>query len=236
MRPLIGITADSDGPFFRLRRDYPSAVTAAGGIPLVLVPVYDAISHIAEVIDGLLISGGDDLLPEYCNEVIEGRAEMKFVEKERTDFETALLREIIKREKPVLGICYGLQLINVAFGGTIYQDIGCERREALDHKKIRHVITASGPFIEFLGLLPQKFETNSNHHQAVKKLGSGLEVFAEAEDGIIEGIYCPHYPFLAGVQWHPERECDTLSLKILTSFIKRAKTNREQSASVPVIL
>ena len=236
MRPLIGITADSDGPFFRLRRDYPSAVSSAGGIPLVLVPVTDAISHIADVIDGLLISGGDDLLPEYCNEVIECRAEMKFVEKERTDFEITLLREVRKREKPVLGVCYGLQLINVAFGGTIYRDISCERREALDHKNSRHVITAAGSFIESIGLLPQKFEINSNHHQVVKTLGSGLEVFAEAEDGIIEGIYCPHHPFLAGVQWHPEKGCDTLSLKILALFIERAKADRERSASFPVTL
>ncbi len=227
MRPLIGITADTDKSSFGLKRNYVSAVTVAGGTPIILVPVSDDISRIADILDGLLIPGGDDLLPEYCNEEITVRTAGAFVEKDRTDLELALLHEMNSRKKPVLGICYGMQLINVMFGGTLYQDISLEKQGALDHKGGPHSITVAGRLAESLVPLPRTFMVNSNHHQAVRKLGSGLKTFAAANDGIIEGIYHPGYPFLAGVQWHPERDCDRLSSHIFALFMDRTKTSVE---------
>ncbi len=230
MKPLIGITDDRHDRLFRLKRDYVSAVARAGGSPLVLVPVFDDIPHIAELVDGLMIPGGGDIPSEYYNETaMVPAACLDFTEKDRTDFELSLLREVNKKQKPVLGICYGMQLINVMFGGSLYQDIMHQTGGGRGHKDEQHVIRITAPFPP--GLQQLSLTINSNHHQAVKTLGSGLEVFAEAEDGIIEGIYSPHHPFLAGVQWHPEKGCDILSLRILALFIERAITNREQIAS-----
>ncbi|MBI5213505.1 MAG: gamma-glutamyl-gamma-aminobutyrate hydrolase family protein [Nitrospirae bacterium] len=236
MKPIIGITSDIDGDLFKLRQDYVFAVEKSGGLPLIIPPhppllkggrggLMDNIPQIADMIDGLLIPGGNDLLPEYYGEEISAPLEtLKFVKKERSDFELALLKEVIKRNKPILGICYGMQLINVALGGTLYQDIGAQIKGALDHKTGRHAVQIS----RSLSFIPQSsaHTVNSTHHQAVKALADGLEAFALSDDGIVEGIYKKDYNFLIGVQWHPERIfCDKLSLGIFEAFIRGAEGN-----------
>ncbi|VAX29824.1 Glutamine amidotransferase, class I [hydrothermal vent metagenome] len=233
MKPVIGISADMDNDIFKLRQDYVSAVTSSGGLPLIIAPVSDDVSRIAGIIDGLLLSGGDDLLPEYLREEISVPLErFKFVKKERTEFELALLMEILKRQKPVLAICYGMQLVNVALGGTIYQDIELQVNNAIDHRSGLHTVGIINSFDPALNLGSSEFTVNSFHHQAVRDLGDGMKPFAEAGDGIIEGIYKEDYPFLVGVQWHPERVLKhetsgrdrdgDLSRMILEAFIKRA--------------
>ncbi|HXX82264.1 MAG TPA: gamma-glutamyl-gamma-aminobutyrate hydrolase family protein, partial [Thermodesulfovibrionales bacterium] len=142
------------------------------------------------------------------------------VPKERTDFEISLLRAIMELGKPVFGICYGMQLINVAFGGSLYQDIACQYTTTIDHGKESHRIMGKGE------ALHGEFTVNSSHHQAVKGLGDGLSVSAFSEDGIVEAIMLPNYPFLTGVQWHPERSEDELSVILFSAFVESAHARK----------
>ncbi|NOZ26103.1 MAG: gamma-glutamyl-gamma-aminobutyrate hydrolase family protein [Nitrospirae bacterium] len=231
-KPVIGITADMDDETFRLRQEYVSAVVSAGGLPLIAVPAGEDAGRIAGMIDGLLVSGGDDLLPEYLSEGISVPLDrFRFVKRERTEFELRLLEEILNLQKPVLAVCYGMQLLNVALGGTIFQDIELQLDGALDHRGGRHAVRITGSFGPVLRLMEPEFMVNSFHHQAVRDLGQGLKPFAVSEDGIIEGIYGDGHPFLAGVQWHPERTLNpesggvesTLSRAIFEGFIEKAR-------------
>ncbi len=214
MKPIIGITADMDENIYRLKQDYVSAVEKSDGLPLILAPTED-VSRIADLIDGLLLPGGDDLLPEYYGESVP-LGKLKFVKKERSDFEIAILKEIVKRQKPVLAICYGMQLVNAAFGGSLYQDIEKQVKGAINHKEGQHKIKIDESFC-FIFNIPQSAISsqqlvNSSHHQAVKVLADGFETFAVSEDGIIEGFYKKDYPFFICVQWHPERSFERQSL------------------------
>jgi putative glutamine amidotransferase len=149
---------------------------------------------------------------------------VKPVPRERSGFEISLLKEVVSREKPILGICYGMQLINVVFGGTLYQDIGSELSVENNHGKGYHIIVIA----ENRFLTKGKFSVNSTHHQVVKKLGTGLIDFAHSQDNLVEAFYKRNYPFLVGVQWHPERMMDdNLSLDLFYSFVKASReTNR----------
>ena len=232
MKPIIGITSDIDKNRYHLRQDYISSVSCNGAIPLIIPPLKGDIGQIADFIDGLLIPGGDDLSPEYYNEDISVPSRfIKMVRKERSDFEIALLKEVIKRRKPVLGTCYGMQLINVALGGSLYQDLNYQFKGDINHKNNQHAIKIIDDSILKSGY--STFVVNSFHHQAVKGLAKGLKVFAISEKGLVEGFYKSGYPFLVGVQWHPERpikntkkkeieKYDKLSLGIFKSFIKSA--------------
>jgi putative glutamine amidotransferase len=215
-RPLIGITTDLDDEYLKLDHSYCDAINAAGGVPIIIPPSTDT-SIYAEMINGLLIPGGNDLDPSYYYE--EMMSQVKPVSRKRSDFEISLLEEVISRGKPVLGICYGMQLINVFFGGTLYQDIESQISVEISHKKGYHIIVITeNRFLE-----KGTFSVNSTHHQAIKKPGNGLSVFAFSGDNIIEAFCKEDYNFLVGVQWHPERLLEhDLSLNIFESFVKAA--------------
>ncbi len=232
--PLIGITSDyddSDGqPRFFIKRDYVSAIEEAGGISLLLCPTNEStISHFISLIDGLLISGGGfDIDPKLYGE--EPHPRLGKIQPDRTDFEIKLLKLAVEKRMPVLGICGGHQLINVYFGGSLYQDIPSQYSEKINHKQStpsdipyhKIEIHPSTRLSEITGADSSK--VNSTHHQSIKKIGKGFNVSAVAEDGIIEAIESNNDDFVVGVQWHPERiyNKDSCSKNIFTEFIKEA--------------
>lgn len=216
-RPLIGITTDIKGSRLALKRQYADSVEKAGGLPLLLPPSGDA-GEYAGLIDGLLIPGGGDIEPSFYGETPLEGAGCRFVPPERMDFEIGLIREIIALRKPLLGICYGMQLINAALSGTLYQDIKMQIPGALNHRKGHKISVKDGGPIK-----AGAYAVNSTHHQAVRGPGKGLEVLAASGDGIIEAFYMRDYPYLLGVQWHPERLKGALSGMIFGGFVEACR-------------
>ncbi|MGI9953491.1 gamma-glutamyl-gamma-aminobutyrate hydrolase family protein [Moorellaceae bacterium AZ2] len=210
MAPVIGLTCDGDlaNRRFFLNRAYIEAVTCAGGIPLVLPPgPGDFVDRYLEIIDGLLLTGGGDIDPVFFDQ--EPREGLGRVLPERDEFELSLTRKALERGKPILALCRGMQALNVAAGGTLYQDIsrevpGCWQHSQRKPRSCPHhtIETVPGTFIA--AILGPRARVNSMHHQAVRDPGEGLRVSAWAGDGIIEALEGTGGSFVLGVQWHPE--------------------------------
>lgn len=212
-RPAIAITTGYDQKrpgFFLLRQDYIRAVEQAGGLPVVFAPGKpdDAADLLARV-DGLLLTGGSDVDPAIYGE--DRHATVTHVARERDDFEIALARAALLRDLPLLAICRGQQVLNVASGGTLVQDIPSQVSKDVDHDPERErwelahdVEIVPGTRLRAL-LGKDRLSVNSFHHQAVKDLGLGLSVSARTpSDGVIEGVEATDRRFTVGVQWHPE--------------------------------
>ncbi len=245
INPIIGITSDYCNGKYRIAQDYFTAIISAGGLPIIIgsfstnttiikklnsrerINIENVrdnyVCSIAQIIDGLLLTGGGDLSPRYYGEkILVPRNRIRVLSKLRCDFELSLIREIHRMQKPLLGICLGMQLINVAFGGTLYQDLEYQTGSLINHSNSNHYVKVSN----FLSsqIKDSKYLVNSTHHQAVKNLAEGLVTFAISDDNIVEGFYKKDYPFLVGVQWHPERILQSdLSIEIFKLFIKKAK-------------
>jgi putative glutamine amidotransferase len=229
VKPLIGITASLDDGSFRVRPEYAAAIEGSGGVPFVL-PVSAQSEQFAELIDGLVLTGGGDIPPVYFGQELTVPADcLKAEKKERIDFELALIHAALKKKLPLLAICYGMQLLSVAHGGTLVQDIGLLRQGVLNHKTGNHGIRIISPP---WAVIEGTYQINSYHHQAVDSPGEGLEVFARADDGIIEGIYKRDYTFCVGAQWHPERIiAEPLSKWLFAAFIEKAAETRRSRGS-----
>lgn len=213
--PRIGITGTTrlfDGASrSAVNSAYVQATLRSGGIPLVLPPVIrsEDVPAVVDVLDGLLLSGGEDIAPEYFGEAAHPR--LGAVDPDRDRFELAILREAWGRRVPVLAICRGIQVVNVAFGGSLWQDIPSQRPGAIahspstarDHRSHRIDLTAGSRAARALGA--ERIEVNSFHHQSIKTLASGFAVTGLAPDGEIEAIESVgDAPWLLAVQWHPE--------------------------------
>ena len=243
MGPLIGITTRprlvraSGGDMWAdtLNHTYRNGVTRAGGIPVLLAPVADdAVPHLLDRLDGLLLTGGGDVDPTlYGGELTK---EMYEVDPGRDRFETALAREAFRRKMPVLAICRGIQILNVALGGSLIEDIPSEIGSDY-HAKIGDEVFVAHQRVqidETCGLAAlvgrTELEVNSIHHQALREVAGGIHPVAWAEDGVIEAIEAddPDWP-LIGVQWHPEylgEVGDDSSHKIFGAFINSAASAR----------
>ena len=210
MRHSIGMTVtqypEYDG--FKLRRDYVRAIEMAGGLPL-LLPVCgeDLIEDCLDSIDGLLLTGGDDFLPELFGELPEP-VECEF-EPERDHFEMALIRAAWQRQMPILAICRGIQGLNIALDGSIYQDLAYAGLDRIEHRQREDMKLGSHPIHisdeRLAALLGADIVVNSSHHQAIKRLSPEFATAAVAPDGIIEAIVSKDKArYAVGVQWHPE--------------------------------
>lgn len=223
-RPLIGITSnwntvDEISGQVSLNDGYARSVHRAGGVSVLIPPGADA-EALAEHLDGLLLPGGDDIDPKYYGEPLHPKAEL--VNAARFDQEWALLKAFEVRRKPVLGICYGCQLLNVWRGGSLYQHLPELPSVTLAHQRAsreepfpRHFVEVV-PESKLAQLIGQtRFEIVSAHHQAVRTPGKGLVITAYSPDGVIEALEDPAHPFFVGVQWHPERDPDAPATRAL---------------------
>jgi putative glutamine amidotransferase len=217
MRPLIGIPcnagqrADNARPIYGNNRSYVHAVESAGGVP-VLIPLLgdlEGLNSLLPRLDGLLLSGGIDIEPAQYGE--EPHAALGAVDPHLDALELALARWAIEEDIPTLGICRGHQILNVARGGSLYQDLAAQYPGSLQHAnwdkprntKIHRVeMEADSQFADILGT--RSIEANSLHHQAIKKVGYGIRITGYSEDGVVEMIEMPDHRFMLGVQGHPE--------------------------------
>jgi putative glutamine amidotransferase len=242
MRPIIGITPDftngvrknsrsKSEPTYFLRARYIDAIKDLGGVPFVLPITADPKlqAELLHRIDGLLITGsGPDLDPRLYGE--RPTARFVIMSRERAGFELGLAKKAMKNDRPILGICGGLQLLNVAMGGSLIQDIASQIRGALTHRQETAATRVSHPVRITRGtrlykiLRTEGLKVNSSHHQAPKTIAPGWVVNAVAPDGIIEGLESPRHRFAIGVQWHPEflYQKDEASRRLFKAFLKEA--------------
>jgi len=212
MRPLIGITcsAEPDGRPV-VRPHYVQAVHAAGGLPVPLPFVQDEAEarELLAGLQGVVLSGSEDLDSALWDEPLHPAAALMHPNRQAT--ELAFCRALLRLDLPALGICGGMQTLNVVLGGSLHQHLPDVVRSGWDHAAgvdgPRHPVTAQPGSL--LGeLLGSEFATNSVHHQGIARLGRGLVVTARSPDGVVEGFESPGRRFLVGVQWHPERMPD----------------------------
>lgn len=236
IKPIIGIGSDVQSPEGERERaftylTYVEAVRRAGAIPVLIPPQPENAEQLMRELDGFLLAGGDDCDPAVYGEDRHPTVDPMDVRRQANDL--ALAEAARKHEVPMLGICLGLQVMNVAAGGTLIQDIDSQhdtefRHASIPEDRARHdVIIEKGT--QLAGVLPAlELNVNSSHHQAIRKVGQGLRVTALAPDGIVEGVEDPKHPFYLGVQWHPEDMTGERSGSALfTAFIEAARKHAQ---------
>jgi len=236
-KPIIGITPDlaqncekysyASFPWYALRKNYADAIIKAGGVPLLLPYQHEAIDQLMELIDGVVLPGGDEDIhpkfyePEYAEDIVISN-------EERDNFEILVLKKSLKKDIPILGICRGMQLLNIIFGGTLIKHIpdyikdGIVNHEQPSPKDIvSHGIEIKANTRLAKMTNNNKTMVNSTHHQAVNRVGNNLIISATAEDGIIEAIESLEHKFVIGVQWHPEYINDNgIDLALFKELVK----------------
>ena len=232
MKPIIGILAEiDDEKTVKIQDTYVKTVERLGGIPIV-IPYADnesTLTEFSDICDGFIFTGGADIDPKHYGE--DKKATCGGIQQYRDDLELRLFNVIIKTKKPIIAICRGIQLVNVALGGTLYQDIPSEKPSEIFHQQkepkfaMSHgvKILKGTPLYSLIG--SERMKANSFHHQAIKDLGKDLEIMATADDGIIEAVYLKSDRYLRAYQWHPERIWaeDELNRRIFEDFINACK-------------
>lgn len=230
MKPVVGVMPlwDEERDSMWMLPGYLDGISRAGGIPIVFPFTSDEeeIRQLMSMCDGFLLTGGHDVSPWiYGEKPLEGLIDSC---EKRDRMELIVLREAIADDRPLLGICRGIQFINAALGGTLYQDLPSQHPSDIDHHQSppydvpAHNVKIRKDSPLFGILETETLPVNSYHHQAVRDLADGLSVMAQAEDGIVEAVYRPQSSFLWAVQWHPEFSylTDENSMKIFRAFLQ----------------
>jgi putative glutamine amidotransferase len=245
MKPLIGVTPDFNAgdrkewggrePTYFLRGRYIRAIEDLGGIPIVLPLVADlgARRRLVTHIDGLLLTGsGPDLAPELYGE--RQRYKFRVMSQRRATFELEMAQLARAADLPLLAICGGMQTLNVAFGGSLYQDIDSQRPHPLRHRQtapatqLSHAVKIAPNSVLRRIVRTATMRVNSSHHQSVKDVAPSLQASALAPDGIIEAIESSAQRFLLGIQWHPEFLFDRHDRhrRLFEAFLEAARCRR----------
>jgi len=232
-KPVIGITLDNEQaggyskfPWYAIRNNYLHSIERYGGIPFPLLHNKKIIKDVYPLLDGLIITGGNfDIDPTIYGEEIKGSRNIK---DNRTNFELSICRIFLKSDKPILGICGGEQLLNVACGGTLLQDIKKNKISSIEHEQknprnqtSHDVQVLKNSFLKKI-IKKKKIKVNSAHHQAIDRIGKNLTVSGYSKDGIIESIEHISHNWCIGLQWHPEFLITKEDIKIIKSFINTA--------------
>ena len=242
MRPLIGIPCQADyregsgRPIYCNNRTYVHAIENAGGVP-VLIPMLNDVSLLESLLvrlDGFLFSGGVDIDSGQYHE--DAHPHLGEVDQRLDDLELFLVRWALRENMPVLGICRGMQLLNVALGGSLYQDLESQNAEAMLHCRrelprntlIHSIHITEGSQMEKV-LGTNEMWINSLHHQSVKDLGQGVSISGRAEDGVAELLEVAGYPFVIGIQGHPEElyTSEPICAKLFSAFVAACSNHAE---------
>ena len=212
-KPIIGIGSDVQSPAGERERafvylNYTEALRKAGAIPVIIPPQPENAADLIRELDGLVLAGGDDCDPAAYGEDRHPTVD-PVMDPRRQSNDLGLAKAARERGIPTLGICLGMQVMNVAAGGTLVQDIDSALQTEIRHAsepedRGRHDVIVEKATRLGQILRDHELSVNSSHHQAIGEVGEGLRVTAHAPDGIIEGLEDPKHPFYVGVQWHPE--------------------------------
>ena len=232
-KPLIAVTPmhDSKEERYVLKAAYMQMLEGLGAVPMIMPLTTDeaVLERFLDLCDGLVLSGGADIDPVRYGQIDEGLC--GGISPLRDEVEITLCRRAVERDMPVLGICRGHQILNVALGGTMYQDLKVQQGTIFEHM----VPNPVGGMVHEVAIVPgsplaalqgaQTMMVNSRHHQAVRDVALGLVVQATSPDGVIESVYLPGKRFVWGVQWHPESIWDISeeNRKIAEEFLRAAR-------------
>lgn len=233
-KPIIGITLDNEDPggyskfpWYAIRQNYLDSVKHFNAIPFPLFHNIKDIDEMSSFLDGIIITGGNfDINPQIYGEKSQGARKTKH---NRTNFELNLCKKFISLNKPILGICGGEQLLNIACGGTLIQDIKKKELQTIEHEQLNpRNETSHKVNIEKNSKLKDIIKkniikVNSAHHQAINRVGENILISGLAPDGIIESIEHTQHKWCIGVQWHPEFLITSEDKLLLQNFIKVSK-------------